>query len=118
MNTILVGTGAAFGAVIRYSINLYFEKKTSSFPKATFLINLTGSFLLGIFSGMNLSNAVYLFLGTGMMGGYTTFSTFNFELFLLSKNDRQTFIRYFLGSYIGGLTVSFLGLVLGVFLKG
>lgn len=113
INTLLVGSGAAIGALLRFSLNNFFESRTKRLPLSTFFINLSGSFLLGVFFGLHLSDPLYLFLGTGVMGGYTTFSTFNFELFLLAKNDRPMFYRYFFGSYGLGLLFSFLGLVLG-----
>lgn len=116
MNFLLVGTGAALGAVLRYRLNLFFEKKSSIYPWATQLINLSGAFFLGIFSGLQLNNASYLFLGTGMMGGYTTFSTFNFELFTLYKTYRKYFYHYLMISYGGGLILSFLGVLLGSFI--
>lgn len=47
------------------------------------------------------------------MGGYTTFSTYNFELFVLWKNDRSMFYRYLFGSYGLGMLLSFIGIVIG-----
>ena len=113
IDTLLVGSGAAIGAMLRFTLNNYFEPQTKSLPRSTFFINLTGSLLLGIFFGLHLSDPVYLFLGTGIMGGYTTFSTYNFELFVLWKNDRSMFYRYFFGSYGLGLLLSFIGIVTG-----
>lgn len=113
METLLVGSGAAIGAMLRFALNNYFEAGTKRLPRSTFFINLTGSFLLGIFFGMHLSDSAYLFLGTGLMGGYTTFSTYNFELFVLWKNDRPMFFRYLIGSYGLGLLLSFIGIMVG-----
>lgn len=113
INTLLVGSGAAVGAMLRFTLNNYFEPQAKRLPRSTFFINLTGSFLLGIFFGMHLSSSLYLFLGTGVMGGYTTFSTFNFEVLVLWKNDRAMFYRYLMGSYGLGLLCSFLGLMVG-----
>ncbi|EOH77582.1 CrcB family protein [Enterococcus malodoratus] len=113
IETLLAGSGAAIGAMLRFTLNNYFEPQTKRLPRATFFINLTGSLLLGIFFGLHLSDPVYLFLGTGIMGGYTTFSTYNFELFVLWKKDRPMFYRYLLGSYGLGLLLSFIGIVIG-----
>lgn len=113
INTLLVGSGAALGAMLRFTLNNYFESQTKRLPRATFFINLTGSLLLGIFFGIHMSSSLYLFLGTGVMGGYTTFSTFNFEVLVLWKNDRSMFYRYLIGSYGLGLLCSFIGLMLG-----
>ncbi|MDT2521925.1 fluoride efflux transporter FluC [Enterococcus raffinosus] len=113
INTLLVGSGAAIGAMLRFALNNYFEPQTKRLPRSTFFINLTGSLLLGFFFGLHLMDPVYLFLGTGIMGGYTTFSTYNFELFVLWKKDRPMFYRYFFGSYGLGLLLSFIGIVIG-----
>ena len=113
IETLLVGSGAAIGAMLRFTLNNYFEPQTKRLPKSTFFINLTGSLLLVFFFGMHLSDPIYLFLGTGIMGGYTTFSTYNFELFVLWKNDRSMFYRYLFGSYGLGMLLSFIGIVIG-----
>ena len=112
IETLLVGSGAAIGAMLRFTLNNYFEPQTKRLPKSTFFINLTGSLLLGIFFGMHLSDPIYLFLGTGIMGGYTTFSTYNFELFVLWKNDRSMFYRYLFGSYGLGILLIFIVIVI------
>lgn len=116
ISSILVGSGAALGAMIRFTLNNYFEPRTKRLPKSTFFINLTGSFILGCLFGAKLSPEWFLFLGTGLMGGYTTFSTFNFELLLLLKDDRKMFYRYFFLTYGLGLIASFLGVLIGNFM--
>lgn len=115
ISSILVGSGAALGAMIRFTLNNYFEPHTKRLPRSTFFINLTGSFILGCLFGAKLSPEWFLFLGTGLMGGYTTFSTFNFELLILMKEDRQMFYRYFFLSYGLGLMASFFGVLIGNF---
>lgn len=113
MAFLLVGFGAALGAVCRYGINRYFEKRPHFFPKATLVINLTGAFILGVIVGLQIDQQLYLLLGTGVMGGYTTFSTFNFELLSLYQEHRRSFYLYFGLTYAGGLLLSFLGLLVG-----
>ncbi|MBV7391156.1 MULTISPECIES: fluoride efflux transporter FluC [Enterococcus] len=116
ISSILVGSGAALGAMIRFTLNNYFESRTKRLPKSTFFINLTGSFILGCLFGAKLSPEWFLFLGTGIMGGYTTFSTFNFELLILMKDDRPMFYRYFFLTYVVGLISSFCGILIGSFI--
>lgn len=113
MNALLVGSGAAVGAMMRFALNQYFEDRMKRLPKATFFINLTGSLLLGIFFGLHLAQPVYLFIGTGIMGGYTTFSTFNFELLVLWQHDRSMFYRYITATYVLGILFSLLGIMMG-----
>lgn len=113
MSFLLVGLGASIGAMLRYSINLLFEKLPYPYPWATQVINLTGAFILGVIAGMNLDHSLYLLLGTGLMGGYTTFSTLNFELFTLYKSNKKLFYIYFSVTYVVGLLFSFLGILAG-----
>lgn len=116
MNFLLVGVGASLGAVARYVISQGFAKKFKTiFPLGTLCVNLTGAFLLGILSGLQTPDSLYCFLGVGVMGGYTTFSTFNYELFelLLIKGEKKKFALYFSLSYIFGITFSMLGIMVG-----
>lgn len=116
MNEIITaGCGAIFGAIIRYAITNYGKKNWSKvFPFATLLINLTGAFLLGIVFALNLPTFVYAFLGTGVLGGYTTFSTLNVELLGKLKDKKyKVFWIYLIASYIGGLILVFLGYSIG-----
>ena len=80
----------------------------------TLFINLTGAFILGFVFGIKANVFVYAVVGTGVLGGYTTFSTMNTELVELykSKNYRGL-VFYALASYIGGVVLVFLGYYLG-----
>lgn len=115
MMTLLVGIGAAIGAMLRYGItNLSNRYLTNQFPVGTLLINLIGSFILGLLTGINLSSPMLVLLGTGTMGGFTTFSTYNFELVKLIKSQKiSLFMIYLLASYIIGGLMTLLGLVIG-----
>ncbi|WP_026884811.1 fluoride efflux transporter CrcB [Clostridium akagii] len=90
MEYILVGIGGIFGSVTRYSIGKVTSKKWNcSFPVGTFIINITGAMLLGIVSSAVKNNMLHSFLGDGILGGYTTFSTFMYEGFNLFKGKKQ-----------------------------
>lgn len=84
-----VAAGGALGAVARYLINNSFLAFVfHTFPLPTFLINITGSFLIGFFFALatervEMSENLRLFLSVGFLGAYTTFSTFEFEIFSL-----------------------------------
>ncbi|MFD1065973.1 fluoride efflux transporter CrcB [Oceanobacillus locisalsi] len=94
---ISAGIGGAFGALLRYIISGYMKpfraKKGIIFPVATWLINISGSLLLGMLYGLDLSLQLWLLLGVGFCGGYTTFSTFGKEVIdlLLDKQWLQAF---------------------------
>ncbi|GAA3135593.1 fluoride efflux transporter CrcB [Streptomyces echinatus] len=80
-----VGAAAAVGAVARYVLDQYVQYRSpGAFPRGTWLINVTGSFLLGLLVGLGARHAlpeqVVAIGGVGFCGGYTTFSTFSYEL--------------------------------------
>ncbi|MCT4456445.1 CrcB family protein [Lactiplantibacillus paraplantarum] len=107
----LAGTGAAIGALSRYGImRLALPLNRWSLPFATLFINLTGALLLGWILTSSLSPRWQVFLGTGIMGGYTTFSTMINEIVLLGRNQHQhTAWQYLMLSLIGGLLMVYLG---------
>lgn len=91
-NVPYVALGAAIGGVARYLATVYIQGRAGpGFPMATFLINISGSMLLGFLSGYIAETRfvgpqVGLLLTTGLCGGYTTFSTFTYETFGLLRN--------------------------------
>jgi len=110
----LIGAAAGFGALVRYAfsqLNALFKKV--GFPVGTYIINILGSFLIGlIFAHFGSHSENYLIFATGFCGGLTTFSTYNFELFdLMDKGDYKHFAEYFILSY----GIGFLTLLLGLF---
>jgi len=119
-NFILVGLGGFAGSILRYYLSsANFVRTASGFPFSTFVINVIGSFLLGlivcIWVGDEGSDArLRLFLGTGFCGGFTTFSTFSVEnLTLLQRGDIGQFLLYAVGSSFAGLGAAALGYWLG-----
>jgi len=86
-NLALVAAGGAFGSGARYLVAVVAEKALpASFPWGTFIVNVVGSALLGAIAATaaleppRLSAEARLLLGTGVMGGFTTYSTFNAEV--------------------------------------
>ena len=108
----LVETGAALGACLRYLVTTLIKRHSHfNFPWATLLINLSGAFCLGFLTGSQVVNP---FLGAGFMGGFTTFSTFNTEVFALGDGGLKTLaVLYLVISYLGGLALALAGLFLG-----
>jgi CrcB protein len=105
-----VGIGGFFGTIVRYFVNQYFSK-FKLFPLGTFLVNISGSFLMGLLIGSDwVSDSARLLIGTGFLGAYTTFSTFKLELFMLKKNHRAFQMSlYLISSYFLGILMAFLG---------
>lgn len=109
-----VGIGSAIGAVLRYLLTQLWKKQQRNWPLATLLINVSGAFLLGLLTGRLAANSsTMLFLGTGILGGYTTFSTFNTEMVALIDEHRWgSFWLYLIASYGGGLVAAWIGMQL------
>lgn len=114
-NFIVVALGAAIGVLARVLLTKWITRRwRSSFPAATFLINISGSLLLGLITALSFGNILSLLFSTGMMGSFTTFSTFNVEnLDLLRNREYKYFFVYICGSYILGIVAIFAGISLG-----
>jgi CrcB protein len=116
---LLIGLGGSVGSILRYLTAVAVHKYYSGmFPLATLLINVLGSFLIGIIFGCmerhQLSNPDLKFLlATGFCGGYTTFSAFAFENVNLMQSGNNTMaFAYIAGSILIGLTATWAGLAL------
>jgi CrcB protein len=117
---LLVGAGSAIGGILRLligkSIMQFFQYP---FPLGTFIVNITGSFLIGLLYALygklgNLSPAALLFLATGVCGGFTTFSAFSYEnLLLLRSGNYMMALVYIAGSIVIGLLAVFAGYAIG-----
>lgn len=117
-HVLLVGIGGFFGAISRLWVSQFISKWfVSGFPAATLVINLIGSLFLGIMVGSGMEGSLFMLLGTGFMGAFTTFSTFKLEAIQLQVDKRKKeFILYNVLSYGGGILFAFLGIELGVLL--
>jgi CrcB protein len=105
----IVGFGGFIGTVARFLASRYFQENiTSIFPWSTLIINIIGSLLIGIIFGISekgdfMSPEVRLFLAVGICGGFTTFSTFSNDAFLLLRQEEwirfafYTSMSFFLG---------------------
>jgi fluoride exporter len=117
--TLWIALGGAIGAVLRHFLNIGVARIAGSdFPWHTMLINVSGSFLMGLLVSLmalrwNVSNELRAFLTTGILGGYTTFSAFSLDFALLV--ERKTYAlagAYVLGSVVLSLAAIFAGMAL------
>jgi CrcB protein len=77
------------GAVLRYAVDGWFERRfTTVFPVSTFSINVVGSFALGALTGAHVTATALFLVGTGLIGSFTTFSTWIFETERLGEQRR------------------------------
>jgi CrcB protein len=107
---LIIWLGGGIGSVLRYLVQLGISKLvTVTFPAGTFLVNITGCFVIGLLYGLSgryaaLTSEWRLFLITGLCGGYTTFSSFSYESISLFRQGNYTyFILYTVLSVLIGL---------------
>jgi CrcB protein len=119
IRSLLVLAGGATGSLVRYlaalGINEHYDGR---FPLATFLINVTGSFLIGVLLVVLdredlLHPNLRPLLVTGFLGGYTTFSTFEWETFALGRSVPPVAVFYALSSVLLGWLACWAGASLG-----
>jgi len=116
MNYFIIGAGGFVGAITRYILAVWIGQRWGrSFPLGTFIINVTGSFLIGLL--MTLMSERFtenpqwrLLLVVGFLGAYTTFSTFEYETGALLKDSEWLFAGL---NVIGSVFVGFIALKLG-----
>lgn len=115
-----VTVGAGIGGALRYVIGGWMaERWGTSFPWHTLAINIGGAFLLGMLMALSversvLPSSVRLFLGVGVLGGFTTFSTLSYEsLTLIERGLVGQAVGNMLGSVVLGLIAAALGLIVG-----
>lgn len=114
MKLLSVMLGGFFGAITRYSIGEWIQT-ANGFPLGTLLINLLGCFLLSwILTVITIKKPISvkftLFIGTGFIGSFTTFSTFSVETNLLFHNGLVVYgVIYILVSIIFGILLAYLG---------
>ncbi|PAF53876.1 camphor resistance protein CrcB [Helicobacter sp. 13S00482-2] len=111
MNFILVFIGGGIGSLLRYALGRFFSTKFFAlgyFPFGTLCVNLLGSFLIG-FVGYFVANKLFsddfrIFFIIGILGGFTTFSSFGLEVFnMLEHKDYLKMILYVLGTNFFGI---------------
>jgi len=119
MTYLWIALGGVFGANARYLISAWAARKwVGQFHYGTFFVNITGSFAYGILSTLlalhySDNRGLTLFITTGFLGAYTTFSTFSHEsLDLIQKGEWPEAIKYVGGSALLGITGALAGISL------
>jgi fluoride exporter len=113
---LLVSLGAAVGANARYWLSQWAARQWgAAFPYGTLLINVLGSFAIGVVLALAATNAAItpnwrLLLVTGMLGGFTTFSTFSYETYQLLVDGSLLLAAL---NIVGSVGVGLVGVVLG-----
>ncbi len=120
---LLVCAGGALGSGARYLVSTWAALRLGAeFPRGTLIVNVTSSFLLALIFALRpgaLSPETRLFLGAGIMGGYTTYSSFNTETLALLDGGSPGLAAANLALTVAGcLAAGFAGLALGRWLAG
>ena len=120
MAVLLVALGGALGSVARYLVGGWIANRLgTAFPYGTLVINLTASFVIGFFLAfaqerVSLSPYWRLLIAVGFIGGYSTFSTYEYEsIRLLQDGEMLLGAIYLVGSMAGGAIAAITGLALG-----
>lgn len=115
---ILIGIGGLLGSIARYFLSQFIQNKYfSTLPLGTFIVNITGCFIIGVFLAIsekgNVNPEWRSFLTTGFCGGFTTFSTFTYESNVLMQEGEYFYLTLYVSlSVIIGFAATFLGALL------
>lgn len=119
VTVLLIAIGGAIGSVGRYLVSVLILRVTTPyFPYGTFLVNVLGAFAFGVIVGLAqhrvpLSNDARAFLLVGVLGGFTTFSTFAFDGLTLLRDGQSTLaLVNLLGQVVLGVVAAWLGMLL------
>jgi CrcB protein len=117
MTVLLMAVAGSVGAMARFGLDdIVTTRRPTRMPLGTLVINVSGSFVLGVLVGLNrgdrLSASALLVAGTGFCGGFTTFSTFAFETARLLEGDGPVAGRYVAVTTVLCLGAAALGLAL------
>ncbi|MDY7090914.1 MAG: fluoride efflux transporter CrcB [Actinomycetota bacterium] len=113
MTWLLVTVGAAIGAPLRYLTDRLIQSRHDSvFPWGTLTVNVAGSLLLGVVTGLPTDSAVAALVGTGFCGALTTYSTFSYETLRLVQDGARFYAMVnVVASLVAGFGAAALGLV-------
>ena len=114
-----IATGGAIGAMGRFAVSSWSNRRFRHSPVGTFIVNISGALALGAVVGLtdqhvDLSSDSYRFIVTGILGSYTTFSTLFYETFILIETEKRPLaLFYAAGSLVAGIVavVSGMGVV-------
>ena len=112
---IAIGAGSFIGGICRYLLSKFVQTKIlSTFPWGTLSVNIIGCFLIGLVFALsdrgNISPQWRLFLATGILGGFTTFSAFSNETFFMLRHGQLLYaLSYVTASILVGVLATFTG---------
>ena len=118
LNLLVIAVGGAIGAVARYVLSTFVLRVSGTlFPLGTFVVNVVGCLVFGAIAGaatqrVQISPTMRLFLLTGILGGFTTFSSYAFESFVLVRDGQFLWATVnVVGQVVAGLVGLWVGYV-------
>ncbi len=126
MGHLLIFVGAGIGGILRYFLSTFVHRATGGwmFPLGTFVVNMVGCMAIGYLMQLSESRGVFqaewrLFVFVGLLGGFTTFSSFGLETFQLIRDGEFAYAAVnAVGQVLGGLALVWLGMVAARLLHG
>ncbi len=119
MNLLVIAIGGALGAAARYLLSTFVLRVSGTlFPLGTFIVNVVGCVVFGLIAGattqrVQIAPALRLFLLTGILGGFTTFSSYAFESFALVRDGQMAWAALNIaGQVVAGLAGMWAGYVI------
>jgi CrcB protein len=115
---IVIGTGSFIGGALRFLLSQFVQSKfLSAFPYGTLTVNITGCLLIGLVFGLadrgNITQEWRMFLATGLLGGFTTFSAFSNETIAMLRDGQFIYAAtYVAASVVIGLAATFIGITI------
>lgn len=119
MNLLAIAIFGVVGVLFRYYTHSFFAKTNTPFPVSTFVVNLSGSFLVGFFYAFVtekslLNHYIAVAILVGFFGGFTTFSTYALQSIILFETQKNFYgLLYFILSPLMALGLAWIGLILG-----
>lgn len=111
---LVIGMLGGVGALARFLLDGAVSRRGASFPWGTFAVNLSGAFLLGVLVGAAVGDDLYRFAATGLLGSFTTFSTWVLESHRLAEDGQfRLGLANLLASLVLGVSLAWLGRELG-----
>jgi len=117
---LLVGIGGFIGSILRYTLGGWIQNNFVNFPVGTLVINVSGSFLLGLIMYLSEYQGFFgeetrIFLTIGLIGGYTTLSTFSYESFRLLDGSKLTLMTaYLMATVLFSMSAVYLGKIVAL----
>ena len=119
MTLIYVALGGAVGAMLRYLTGVFMlHRMGAHFPYGTLTVNIVGSLLMGLLMGYLLHHhahkeVLHTLLAVGLLGGFTTFSAFSFDVMaMMQRGEMMSIAIYMFASIAGGIAAVLLGMIL------